>query len=223
MAITIYHLLGGMTVAVSAILYSVITRIFLQPNETTRSGRLRAMARNRRSKAPITLFIKSIIAVGLNFYHTLAGMAVSVFAMLYSVTTKAFYIPDDTPSRRTPNKPKSKECKTRLSFAIRMPPHEPSASPREPGSRASSPVSNSSSGSSTVVGFPSRTQDIAVENSTTSVNPQQTKLQELSTLLDSASSETSTTVSTASIPNSQQSTPPLTSLCSSYYQKPSPA
>lgn len=91
MAVNIFFLLGVMTIFVSAILYSVITRMFSIPDTPPRRRRLYRRPRSRWYEA----WFNAAAAPIVNRFLHLRGVICAAFATLHSWTTKIFRTPDD--------------------------------------------------------------------------------------------------------------------------------
>ncbi|GAB7332540.1 hypothetical protein MBLNU13_g04325t2 [Cladosporium sp. NU13] len=117
----------------------------------------------------------------MNIFILLGGMTIFVAAILYSVITRLFYIPEELPRRRR----SSIRPRIRLSTSEQAPPPSPTpssensspaptrslnsngTSTRATRSHPPPPSPVSSSGGSTLIGTPSRAPSAAPENNTT--------------------------------------------------------
>lgn len=91
MAVNIFFLLGGMTIFVSAILYSVITRMFSTPKPPPRSRRSYRRHRTRWYE----VWFNAVAAPSIDCFLSLRGNICAAFAALYLWITKIFCAPDD--------------------------------------------------------------------------------------------------------------------------------
>ena len=144
----IYFLLGGMTIFVAAILYSVISRIFYIPETLPR--------RRRSSRRPrirwYTVWFNAAVAQTFNCFLYIRETTRAAFATLHAWITKSFRTPNDLQDNRRPpvNTTRCQNCEAQPLSASRTSARSlgsTRASQRTRGSRAppSSPMSSSES------------------------------------------------------------------------------
>jgi hypothetical protein len=145
----IYFLLGGMTLFVSAILYSVTTRIFYARQSLPR--------RRRSSRRPrirwYNVWFNAAVAPIVKCFRSLREMTYGPVATLQAWITTGFHTPDVfQDSRRSPAHPTNcARCEAQTSPTSRMPTRSlraTRASKRTTGSRAPPPTPISSSADS---------------------------------------------------------------------------